>query len=565
MMVIMLRESLSRAADLGHFLVLRREKVLEEWLAAVERLPRLTESDAPINRDRARQLLNRIVDIVRLSNSAASVDAPPDAPPEPMAPPEILDERELLRRTILRLADGEGLALAARDFLMLSDTIDLTVGAADEAGVAVERSARVEAERARARAREAETRSQAVAQRQRFLADASRLLSESIDYAGTLKTVARLAVPGIADWCVVDLTQDDGQIARVAIEHRDPSRLAIAQKLQDDFPPRADAAAGPAHVAHTGQTEFEPRVSEARLEELAPEAERRRLLAALGMHSYISVVLSTRGRVLGAITFFTDAGRDLSADDVVMAEDLARRAATAIDNARLYEQAQRALRVRDDMLAIVTHDLRSPLSAIITAAAMQVATAPNDENGMKIRHRAESIQRAAQHMSRLVRDLADIGQVDAGRFAIERKPQNVAALTREVADALKPAADQQGARIEVDIEGEVPPIDADGDRVVQVLSNLVTNAIKVGASRITLRLRPRAEDVLFTVSDTGPGIHQEDLPHMFDWYWRGQTVKYKGTGLGLPISKQIVNAHGGCIWIESEVGVGSRFCFTLPR
>jgi signal transduction histidine kinase len=529
---------MSRITDLGHFLRVRREQVLEEWLAAVERLPRRSGSDVRINRDRATQLLNRIVDTFRSFSSSSRGEAPLDGRQGTLEPPEILEERELLRRTIFRLADGEGLALAGRDLLMLSDTIDLTVGVSDEASIA---------------------------QRQRFLVEASRLLSESIDYAATLKTVARLAVPGIADWCVVDLTQDDGQMARVAIEHRDPARLVLAQKLQTHFPPRTGAPAGPAHVAYTGRTEFEPWVSESLLEELAPEAERRRLLAALGMNSYISVVLSTHGRVLGAITFFTDAGRRLSSDDVVMAEDLAHRAATAIDNARLYEQAQRAVRARDDMLAIVTHDLRSPLSAIVTAAAMQVASAPHDENGTKIRQRAESIQRAAQHMSRLVRDLTDIGQIDAGRFAIERTPQNVASLTREVADALTPAADQRGTRLEVDIKGEVPPVDADGDRVVQVLSNLVTNAIKVGAAQVTLGLEPRAEDVLFSVSDTGPGIREEDLPHMFDRYWRAPNATYRGTGLGLPISKQIVDAHGGRIWIESEVGVGSRFLFTLPR
>jgi len=565
MVIRMPRQSMSHVSDLGHFLVLRRQQVLDEWLAAIERLPRWGGSNLRLDRDRVTGLLNRVLDTFQKVSSTTSGEAPRDAGRNlTEEPPEILDERELLRRTIFRLADGAGLALAARDLLMLSDTIDLTVGSSDETRVVAERPAPL-ADGVRSCARDAETRSRDVAQKQRFLAEASRLLSESIDYAATLTTVARLAVPGIADWCVVDLMQDDGEMARVAIEHRDPSRLALAQKLQEHFPPRADAHAGPARVAHTGETEFEPSVSASLLEELAPEAERRRLLAALGMHSYISVVLSTRGRVLGAITFFTDAGRALSADDVVMAEDLARRAATAIDNARLYEQAQRAVRVRDEMLAIVTHDLRTPLSAIVTAAAMQVATAPQDEGGVKIRQRAESIQRAAEHMNRLIRDLTDIGQIDAGRFAIERTPQDPAALAHEVVGTLKPAADQQGAHLTADIGGSIPRINADGDRIVQVLSNLVTNAIKVGAPQITLRLEPRAEDVLFTVSDTGPGIRQEDLPHMFDRYWRGQTVTYKGTGLGLPISKQIVDAHGGRIWIESELGAGSRFCFTLPR
>jgi signal transduction histidine kinase len=406
---------------------------------------------------------------------------------------------------------------------------------------------------------------EAVIQRQRFLAEASRLMAESMDYAATLKTVARLAVPSIADWCVVDLMQDDGRMARVAIEHSDPSRLALAHKLQEDFPPRTGARAGPARVVHTGKTEFEPHISASRLEQIAPEAERRTLLGVLGMNSYISVVLSTRGRVLGTITFFTDTGRTLSADDVEMAEDLARRAATAIDNARLYDQAQRALRVRDDMLAIVTHDLRAPLSAIMAAAGMQVASAANDDSGRRVRRRAESIQRAAEHMSRLIRDLTDIGQIDAGRFAVERTAQDPSVLVRDVIDSLQPTAAQRGSRLRADVVGPVPPIEADGDRVIQVLSNLVSNAVKVGASDVTVRLETRSADVLFTVSDTGPGIRKQDLPHMFDRYWRGKTATYKGTGLGLPISKQIVDAHGGQIWIESEPGVGSTFFFTLPR
>jgi signal transduction histidine kinase len=283
------------------------------------------------------------------------------------------------------------------------------------------------------------------------------------------------------------------------------------------------------------------------------------------MNSYISVVLTTRGRILGTITFFTDTGRSLSADDVAMAEDLARRAATAIDNARLYDQAQRAVRVRDDMLAIVTHDLRAPLSAIVTAAALQVAAAADDENGKRVRHRAESIQRAADHMSRLIRDLTDIGQMEAGRFTIERSPQNLSVLARYVIDTMQLTPAQRGCELKVDIIGAVPSIQADGDRIVQVLSNLVSNAVKVGAARVTVHLEARLQDVLVTVSDTGPGISTDDVPHMFDRYWRAKSVGYKGTGLGLAISKQIVDAHGGRIWIESKPGVGSTFFFTVPR
>jgi signal transduction histidine kinase len=554
--------------SLADFIVSRREDVIAAWLVDVSSLPRRRDSDMPFTPDGGARVLDGIVDTLRSANATSGdANVPSRSGQGTLAAQRMhsLAERALLRRAILRLAGTEGLSFGARELLVLDDSIDASVSAPGEARIAAERSARLDAESARVRAREAEARSEAAAQRQRFLGDASRLLAESMDYQATLRTVARLAVPDIADWCVVDLIQDDGQMTRVAIEHRDPTRLALAHKLQESFPPKVGAAAGPAHVVHTRQTEFEPHVSKATLEEIAPEAERRGILGALGMNSYISVALDTRGRVLGTITFFTETGRALSPDDVVMAEDLARRAATAIDNAWLYDQAQRALRVRDDMLAIVTHDLRTPLSAIVTAAAIQIASASDDDVGRRVRQRAETVRRAADHMGRLVRDLTDIGQMDAGRFAINRSTQDVTALVREVVDTLQPGATQHGSELRAEIAGTIPPVGADGDRIVQVLSNLVTNAVKVGAPQVTVRVENRDNEVLFSVADKGPGIRNEDLPHMFDRYWRGKTAGYKGTGLGLPISKQIVTSHGGRIWIESQIGVGSTFFFTLPR
>jgi len=201
----------------------------------------------------------------------------------------------------------------------------------------------------------------------------------------------------------------------------------------------------------------------------------------------------------------------------------------------------------------------------MAAARMQVASAANDDSGRRVRQRAESIQRAAEHMSRLIRDLTDIGQIDAGQFDIERTALDPSVLVRDVIDTLQPTAAQRGSQLRADIVGTVRHIEADSDRIVQVLSNLVSNAVKVGASEVTVRLEERPQDVLFTVTDTGPGICHEDLPHMFNRYWRGKTANYKGTGLGLPISKQIVDAHGGHIWIESEPGLGSTFFFTLPH
>jgi signal transduction histidine kinase len=272
----------------------------------------------------------------------------------------------------------------------------------------------------------------------------------------------------------------------------------------------------------------------------------------------------SRDRTLGSITLFTEAPRAFHADDVLVAEDLARRAATAIDHARLYDEAMRAARARDEMLAIVTHDLRTPLSAIMAATAVQLAN-PDDEDRGRVRARAETIQRSAQHMNRLIRDLTDLGQIDAGRFAIEPASHDVTLLIRHVADTLQPVAVRQGSEIRVNMVGRIPAVVCDGDRVIQVLSNLASNAIKVGAPSVTIHVEPRGPDVLFTVSDTGPGIAPEDVPFMFDRYWRARAAHYKGTGLGLPISKGIIDAHGGRIWVESQLGIGTQFFFTLPR
>ena len=520
-----------------------------EWQRAVRQLPRRRESDEPLPAGGLAEVLARVIELVESRERSPAVE-----PGAASIDQTATDEFALLRRLVLARVERAGVTASWQTMRLLDEAIDT---------VALARAERLRDLAARARG--AERRTQTAAQRQQFLADASRALAESLDYRATLQTVARLAVPAIVDWCVVDLRHEDGSLARVAVEHRDPARHALANDFQERFPPRADAAVGPANVIRTGRTEFEPHVSESALRKMAPEPERARLLAELGFNSYLSVPLQTRGRILGSITFFTEGGRSLAPEDVAMAEDLARRAATAIDNASLYDDAQRALHARENILAVVTHDLRTPLSAIVTASANQIAAAPATEEGARIRKRAETVQRAARHMTRLITDLTDLAHIDTGRLAIEAKPHDPAALARDVVEAMQPAASERGTVLRLDVAGTIPPIDCDGDRIVQVLSNLTANAIKVGSPTVTVRVEARPGDVLFTVSDTGPGISADEVPHMFDRYWRGPRSQYRGSGLGLPIARGIVVAHGGKIWITSEVGGGSRFYFTLPR
>lgn len=224
-----------------------------------------------------------------------------------------------------------------------------------------------------------------------------------------------------------------------------------------------------------------------------------------------------------------------------------------------------ALRSRDEILAIVTHDLRTPLAAIATAASLLTSIDAVNPDPDRIRQRAETIQRAARHMLRLVTDLSDLAQIDSGRLAIVRTLEDPTDIVREVLEALEPVVARRGGTLRALTNSDFPHTPLDRDRLRQVLANLVGNASKAGASEIIMGADVSGGDLVFWVADNGPGIPPEDLPRMFDRYWRGRGTQYNGSGLGLPISNGIVKAHGGRMWIESTPGAGSTFFFCIPR
>ena len=471
----------------------------------------------------------------------------------------IASDLSLLGRVILRRLNAERSSVSAAEYRAVVGRVRERSRRRVRAGHGI----RQQSNEALADASDADGQRTASERRDRFLGEASRILAESLDHQETLRSIARLAVPEIADLCIIDLVRDGGTLVRVATEHRDAARAGLASQLHSN-PPKEDSVSGAPHVVRTGRTEYVPRISDSLLQQREQEPERLRILRSLGLNSTICAPLVARGRLLGAITLLTELGRELTTDDVRMTEDLAGRAATAIDNARLYDDAQRALHAREEILAIVTHDLRTPLAAVMTAASLLATADAEDPDADRIRQRAETIQRATQHMSRLVRDLSDLAQIDAGRLAIEKEVEDPARLVCEAVETLEPVVRKGGGTLRCEVGAEVPGVDCDRERIVQVISNLVGNASKVGASSITVHVEPRQGELVFSVADTGPGIAAEDLPHMFDRYWRGRNADYKGTGLGLPISYGIVKAHGGHMWVESTVGAGSTFYFSIP-
>jgi signal transduction histidine kinase len=242
---------------------------------------------------------------------------------------------------------------------------------------------------------------------------------------------------------------------------------------------------------------------------------------------------------------------------------MARRAALALDHARLYEEARQATRSRDEVLAIVSHDLRNPLNVIGMVSQVLRETLAGDPVAVK---HLDAVGRAADAMGRLILDLLDVSRLEAGGLALSPAPVAPGMLVREAARDLGPLAAERTLALEHDVADGLPPVRADFERVSQVFSNLVGNALKFtpAGGRITLGAQPGDEGVVFRVEDTGSGIDPEHLPHLFDRFWQAHRTRRGGAGLGLAIAKGIVEAHGGRIRVRSEPGRGSTFYFTLP-
>jgi signal transduction histidine kinase len=317
-------------------------------------------------------------------------------------------------------------------------------------------------------------------------------------------------------------------------------------------------------VIRTGVPELVEHVSDELLVRSARDREHLGLLRELGLQSYIVVPLAARGRTLGAIGIAsTQSGMRYGRKELELLQEMAGRAAIAVDNARLYEEAQRAIRMREEILAVVSHDLKNPLGAIQMAGAMLLRRPQSD---FRSRKHVETINRSVSRMDHLIGDLLDMASIQAGRLAIERKLDEPEAIVTEAVEMHEPAAREKGIRLTHASELQGLQLLVDRDRFLQVLGNLLGNAIKFCRSGdvITVRGERTANEARFAVSDSGPGIPESDLPHIFEPYWSAKKHAKKGTGLGLYISKGIVEAHGGRLSVESIQGKGTTFRFTLP-
>jgi len=404
-------------------------------------------------------------------------------------------------------------------------------------------------------------------ERATFLAQASTAVARSLNYPATLKTVATLAVPHVADWCAVDLIGDDGQIERLAFSHVDPAKLEFAREFLKKYP-EPNSPYTPASVIESGKPAFIERITDEMIVAAAKNEDHLRDLRRLELTSLMVVPLIARGRTLGTMTFATaESGRRYSEADLRFGEDLALRAALAVDNARAYEEARRANRLKDDFLATLSHELRTPLNAILGYARMLRTGVMSAERQVRA---VEIVERSASSLTQIVEDVLDVARITSGKLRLNLQPVQLPSVVNDAVGTMQPAADVKGITIGVHIDPAVGTVRADADRLQQVVWNLVSNAVKFTPSggRVDVRVETQPGHVVISVTDTGIGFPQEFAPHLFERFRQadsGFARKHGGLGLGLAIARHLVELLGGTIDAFSEgKGKGATFRVVLP-
>jgi PAS domain S-box-containing protein len=404
-----------------------------------------------------------------------------------------------------------------------------------------------------------------------LLAEMSAALASSLDYEATLRTVANLAVPHIADWCAVDVIDEQGATRRLAVAHVDSAKVDVARTFRERYPDNAESPGAITHVLRTGKPVMISKVTDAMLVQIARNEDHLRAMRELEIRSYLCVPMAVLGRTLGAITFVTaESDRHYTPADFRFAQDVASRAAFAVENARAYRQANAANRAKDEFLATLSHELRTPLNAVLGWTRM---LRNGSLSGQKMTRAFEVIERNAVAQLDLVEDLLDLSRIITGKFRLDVRPVRLSAAIDAAVEAVQPAATAKGIAIDVLTDSRTDLVLGDAARLQQVVWNLLANAIKFtprgGSVRVSVE-RPdeHVGQVDVAVADTGEGIEAAVLPYVFDRFRQGDggtTRTHTGLGLGLAIVRHIVELHGGTVAVMSPgKGQGATFRISLP-
>ncbi|MET0398448.1 MAG: ATP-binding protein [Longimicrobiaceae bacterium] len=405
-------------------------------------------------------------------------------------------------------------------------------------------------------------------EREHFLLAAGSALGASLDYEHTLAELARLAVPFLADYASIDVVAPDGEIRRVETTHRDPAGEIVLREAWTRYPPRSGDEVGVAQVVRTREPILIPEVTDEAAAAFARDAGHAALLRRLGPRSYLCVPLVARDGVLGALSLvMSGSGRRYGPADLQLASEVARRAAVAIDNARLYAAAVEASQAKTDFMAVMSHELRTPLNAIIGYTDLFLVGIPI-ALPEPLRPQVERIRAAARHLLRLIEEILTFSRIEAGREEMHPAPADAAAIAQEAAALVEPLALERGLAFRVEAPEAGPALVTDAGRAQQVLVNLLGNAVKfTHRGEVVLRVAGEPGAVAFAVRDTGVGIAPGQQERIFDPFWQvDQSISRSagGTGLGLSVARQLARLLGGDVAVESAPGGGSTFTLRLP-
>jgi PAS domain S-box-containing protein len=402
-----------------------------------------------------------------------------------------------------------------------------------------------------------------------FLAQASAELAGVADMRSTLDRIAQLAVPHFADWCAIDLLRPNGTLERVAAAHVDPDKVRLAHELHTRFPPDPNSPAGTWNVLRTGQGLLAEEISDEVLASSTDDPELLSILRALGLYSYIGAPLNARGRTLGVVTFITTGSRRrYTAGDLALAEDLARRAAVAIDNAQLVDALRESDRAKDVFLATLAHELRNPLAPIWNGLSI-IQRAKGDP--VRIEQVGGIIERQVGQLSRLVDDLLDVSRISTGKIELKKEPTNLVHVIGHAVEMSRPHIEAAHHKLSITFPDAPTDLVADAARLAQVFSNLLNNAAKYTrrGGRIDVAVEAAPDELVVRVRDNGTGIAPEMLGKVFGLFTQvtqPEERRQGGLGIGLSLVEGLVRLHGGRVQAHSAgVDQGSEFTVRLPR
>jgi PAS domain S-box-containing protein len=403
----------------------------------------------------------------------------------------------------------------------------------------------------------------------KFLANASAELVELVDPEQTLERLAYLAVPHFADWCQADLLQTDGTLKRVAIAHVNPEKVKFAHEFNRKFGADPDASRGIWDAIRTGSSSFAREITDEMLAQNVHDPERRAAMKAVGLRSYIIAPLRVHGKVLGAVSFITaESGRLYDMDDVKLAEDLAHRAAVAIENSNLYQARDQSDKAKSVFLATLSHELRNPLAAMTNGLSLMRLVIDDKK---RVEQTMKLVNRQATQLTRLVDDLMDVSRIVTGKIELQKQTVNLAGVLADAVDATRQDIEANKHTLSMRIPEQPAELAADATRLIQVFSNLLTNAAKYTNSggRIDVVLEDAPEEFRVRIRDTGIGIETDMLPQVFKIFTQIVHPVQRsqgGLGIGLSLVDGLVKLHGGRVEASSAgLGQGSEFVVYLPR